>query len=296
MPFAIAGRLAALERRKGGQNAPMTNADDILVIPVEGDLDVSCVARLRPYIDERVAGGCRRLILNMAQSNYVDSLGMSLIISEARNLREHGGLLSLVNVNASVYRSLVICRLVDFVPVTGTGPKPPIPALDPTVRPQWHGTMRVDPAELSRARGRVEQLLSQTGLTPDEVFDMTLAGGEALGNAIDHTCAEGVLLTVSVYADRVVVEVADCGDGFDAAEKGAGSGADAGAGAGVASVEAMPAAVPAGTSSLERGRGIKLMRMLADSVEIAPKPSGAGTVVRLVKLITPMAVERVAQG
>lgn len=281
MPFAVNVGARALERRPRGQNAPMTNADDILVIPVEGDLDVSCVARLRPYIDERIVGGCRRVILNMAQASYVDSLGMSLIFSEARRLRELGGLLSLVNVNASVYRSLVICRLVDFVPVTGAGPKPPIPALDPTVRPLWHGTMRVDPSRLSMARGRVEQLLTQTGLTPDEVFDMTLAGGEALGNAIDHTSAEGVLLTVSVYADRVVVEVADCGDGFDPTRSGDGA-------------EDAADFSDETSGDLERGRGIKLMRMLADSVEIGRKANGAGTVVRLVKLITPMAGERVA--
>ena len=281
MPFAVNVGARALERRPRGQNAPMTNADDILVIPVEGDLDVSCVARLRPYIDERIVGGCRRVILNRAQASYVDSLGMSLIFSEARRLRELGGLLSLVNVNASVYRSLVICRLVDFVPVTGAGPKPPIPALDPTVRPLWHGTMRVDPSRLSMARGRVEQLLTQTGLTPDEVFDMTLAGGEALGNAIDHTSAEGVLLTVSVYADRVVVEVADCGDGFDPTRSGDGA-------------EDAADLSDETSGDLERGRGIKLMRMLADSVEIGRKANGAGTVVRLVKLITPMAGERVA--
>lgn len=281
MPFAVNVGARALERRPRGQNAPMTNADDILVIPVEGDLDVSCVARLRPYIDERIVGGCRRVILNMAQASYVDSLGMSLIFSEARRLRELGGLLSLVNVNASVYRSLVICRLVDFVPVTGAGPKPPIPALDPTVRPLWHGTMRVDPSRLSMARGRVERLLTQTGLTPDEVFDMTLAGGEALGNAIDHTSAEGVLLTVSVYADRVVVEVADCGDGFDPTRSGDGA-------------EDAADLSDETSGDLERGRGIKLMRMLADSVEIGRKANGAGTVVRLVKLITPMAGERVA--
>lgn len=281
MAFAVNVGARALERRPRGQNAPMTNADDILVIPVEGDLDVSCVARLRPYIDERIVGGCRRVILNMAQASYVDSLGMSLIFSEARRLRELGGLLSLVNVNASVYRSLVICRLVDFVPVTGAGPKPPIPALDPTVRPLWHGTMRVDPSRLSMARGRVEQLLTQTGLTPDEVFDMTLAGGEALGNAIDHTSAEGVLLTVSVYADRAVVEVADCGDGFDPTRSGDGA-------------EDAANLSDETSGDLERGRGIKLMRMLADSVEIGRKANGAGTVVRLVKLITPMAGERVA--
>ena len=35
----------------------------------------------------------------------------------------------------------------------------------------------------------------------------------------------------------------------------------------------------------ERGRGIKLMRLLVDDVDIRPKPSGKGTVVRLVKLV-----------
>ena len=254
----------------------MANSTDILVVPVEGDLDVTCVGRLRSYIDERVAAGCRRVILNMAQATYVDSLGMSLIFSEARQLRERGGLLSLVNVNDNVYRALVICRLVDFVPVTGGGPKPPIPALDPSVRPDWHGTVRVDPARMSDARRRMEQLLDKTGLTPDEAFDLTLAGGEALGNAIDHTCAEGVLLSVWVYPDRVVVEVTDCGRGFELGED-----------------ERPP--VGSGDAALERGRGIKLMRMLADSVEIRRKASGDGTVVRLVKLFTPV-MQRQASG
>lgn len=251
----------------------MTHSEDILIVPVEGDLDVSCVGRVRALIDERVAVGCRRVILNMAQATYVDSLGMSLIFAESRQLRERGGLLSLVNVCDNVYRSLVICRLVDFIPVTGGGPKPPIPALDPSVRPEWHGTMRVDPARLSEARRRMEELLGRTELTADEVFDLTLAGGEALGNAVDHTCAEGVLLSVWVYPDRVVVEVTDCGEGFEPSDGDEGGAGDDGACA---------------SSSLERGRGIKLMRMLADSVEIGPKTSGEGTVVRLVKLITPM--------
>lgn len=267
-------RMRAHEVAPAGQNGRMTHSEDILVIPVEGDLDVSCVGRFRALIDERVAGGCRRVILNMAQASYVDSLGMSLIFAESRQLRERGGLLSLVNVRDNVYRSLVICRLVDFIPVTGGGPKPPIPALDPSVRPLWHGTMHVDPTKLSEARRRMEELLGRTDLTADEVFDLTLAGGEALGNAIDHTCAEGVLLSVWVYPDRVVVEVTDCGEGFEPAGEGCASEAgDAGA-------------------TLERGRGIKLMRMLADSVEIGPKTSGEGTVVRLVKLITPMSRQK----
>lgn len=243
---------------------------DILLLPIEGDLDVSSVPRVRSYLQQCIADGCRRVILNLADTQYVDSLGMGLILTSARRLSEVGGLLSLVNVNDAVYRSLEICRLVDFIPVAGAAPKPPIPELDPSVRPLWHGTMSVDRAHLAAARKRLEQLLDRTDLTSDEVFDLTLAGGEALGNAVDHTGADGVLLTVWVYPDRAVVEVTDCGNGFE-----------------LAAGEEPPET--GDEETIERGRGIKLMRMLADSVEIGRKPSGHGTVVRLVKLFTPMA-------
>lgn len=256
-----------------GNNALMHETADILVIPVEGDLDVTMVGRLRGYLKKRVDAGCRRIIFNLANTARVDSLGMSLILATSRYVRKAGGLLSLVNVSPQVYRSLCICRLVDFIPVSGSAPKPPIPALDPAVRPLWRATMRVDPAKLCQARGRMEELLGKvSGLTPDELFDLTLAGGEALGNAVDHTCAEGVLLTVSVYPDRAVVEVSDCGEGFDPKD-----------------CQCLQEGEEDSGLALERGRGIKLMRLLADSVEIAPKPSGKGCVVRLVKMVTPVA-------
>ena len=83
----------------------------------------------------------------------------------------------------------------------------------------------------------------------------------ALGNAIDHAHAKGVIVSVSGYEDRAVVEVSDCGEGFD------------------------PAAVKPAGSCDERGRGIQLMRLLADAVTISPKRHGTGTVVHLEKLV-----------
>ena len=66
------------------------------------------------------------------------------------------------------------------------------------------------------------------------------------------------------YPDRAIVDVSDCGAGFE-----------------LASDEEPVSSVDA----VERGRGIKLMRLLADSVSIHLKRSGQGTVVRLVKLL-----------
>ena len=68
-------------------------------------------------------------------------------------------------------------------------------------------------------------------------------------------------MTIAAYADRVVVDVRDCGCGFE-----------------IAPNEEPP-------KSRERGRGIRLMRMLVDSVEVRRRTDAPGTRVRLIKLI-----------
>lgn len=241
----------------------MSDMANIALVTVEGDLDVRTVPALRRRIDRLVAGGCRRIFLNMAGARYVDSAGMGLILTELCRMRSEGGLLSLMNVSPQAYLALRRMRVFDFMPVSRAGERRAVSALDPSVLPEWRTTFRVEACALGEARERVEELLSSLPFTPDEVFDLTLASGEALGNAVDHTCGGGVLATVAAYPDRVTIDVADCGEGFE-----------------LAADEEPPEAGPCA----ERGRGIRLMRLLADSVSIARKSTGGGTVVRLVKL------------
>mgnify|MGYP002951588165 CR=1 FL=1 len=107
---------------------------------------------------------------------------------------------------------------------------------------------------------RVAELLESLPLRRDERYDVALALGEALGNAYDHAGGVGCVLTVQAYGDRVVLEVLDRGAGY--------------------SIDGASEPV----ASEERGRGIKLMRMLVDNVEVARRTDGAGTRVRMVKL------------
>lgn len=160
-------------------------------------------------------------------------------------------------------------RMVDLVPISRLGSSKEVPDLPAAALPEWRTTFRVDAARLEAARRRMEGLLGDLPLSENDVFDLNLASGEAVGNAVDHTDEGGVLVTVAAYADRVVVDVADCGQGFVA-----------------------PAAGGEDDPCAERGRGIKLMRLLADSVTISPKSTGEGTVVRLVKMF-PEALARV---
>ena len=250
----------------------MSSSVNIALVPVEGDLDVTSAPVARRRIDYLIAHGCRRIFLNMADVGYVDSAGMGLIITELRRMRAAGGLRSLINVSDQAYIALRRMRVLDYMPVRRSGAKSRVTSLDPSVLPLWRMTFRADERTLSEARERVGELLASLPFSADEVFDMKLAAGEALGNAVDHTCEEGVLVTVAAYPDRAMIEVSDCGCGFELSD------------------DEEPEEVG---PNAERGRGIRLMRLLADSVSISRKHTGEGTVVRLVKLLD---VSKAAEG
>ena len=245
-----------------GNKTIMSYGCHILPITPSGDLTVNTAPMLRRTLDELQHAGVRYLVINMEHVDFVDSAGMAVIFSAVRCMRESDGALMLVNVSPNVFRALRIARLVDMVPVRKASERKAVPELDAGAMPLWRTTVPVCATEMQEARLRITELASQLPFNEDDMFDLTLAVGEALGNAADHTCGDGILSTVCAYDDRIVVEVTDCGEGFD------------------------PCACPDCDCGDDRGRGIKLMQLLVDDVDIRPKPSGTGMVVRLVKLVS----------
>lgn len=240
----------------------MSGSANIALVPVDGDLDVTSVASLRRTLDTLIEGGSRRIVLNCASTSYMDSSGIGLVVSAVRRMSERGGLLSLINVSPEVMRALRVARLVDFISVSEAGERPSVPALDPSELPLWRTVLRIEPKRLAETRHHVQDLIDRMPFTNDEAFDLELAVGEAMSNAVDH--ASGCsLVEVACYRDRAIVEVSDCGPGFNPDRA---------------------ATLPRGTLA-ERGRGIALMRLLVDGVTITQKPSGTGTLVKIVKLI-----------
>ncbi len=235
---------------------------NIALVPVESDLDVTTVGPLRTSLNRLIDGGCRRIVLNMAGASYVDSAGMALLLAEIRRMRAEGGLISLVNVSSQVMAILRRARVVDFVPVSSASSHGHIDELDPSAQPLCRTVLPVDADDLALTRANIERLLEQAPLSSDELFDALLAAGEAVGNAVDHTDGTGAFVTITNYPDRAIIEVSDCGEGFDPSSR-----------------EHAPT-----DPCAERGRGIRMMNLLADQVTIAPKPSGTGMLVRIVKL------------
>jgi serine/threonine-protein kinase RsbW len=111
---------------------------------------------------------------------------------------------------------------------------------------------------ISRLRPLSEELLA----------DLKLALTEAASNSVRHAYVqdgEGVVHVVyELHPDRLVIEVADEGEGFD---PGARRGTDD---------EALA----------EGGLGIAIIRAIADEVEIGPHPGGKGSRLRFMKTLT----------
>lgn len=243
----------------------MNEWNDIAVISPARDIDISTVETLREQIDTLVEQGVRRVMVNCLNVGFIDSSGLACLLSRARRLHAKGGLLSLVNTSPGVTRSIQIARLIDALHVTAAV-RPPVPLLKPGAMPLWSKSVSVREGveNLGYYRHRVVDMISALPMSASDRFDTALAAGEALSNAYDHADgAAGCTIMVIAYPDRVVIEVRDRGRGYQIA------------------ADEEP------DETEERGRGIRLMRMLVDSVEVMRRRDARGTLVRLIKLLAP---------
>ena len=104
-------------------------------------------------------------------------------------------------------------------------------------------------------------------LSPEVLGDLKLALTEACTNSVRHAYGQGPGLVEIVYelhADRLIVEVSDCGEGFEPA--------------------AARAAAATADELSEGGLGIAIIEALADELEIGEGERG-GSRLRFVKLL-----------
>ena len=104
-------------------------------------------------------------------------------------------------------------------------------------------------------------------LGDDALGDLKLALTEACTNSVRHAYRDGdgvVEIVYELHADRVVVEVADDGEGFSPEE-----------------------VMGDGSEELsEGGLGIAIIRSLTDELEIGSAPGSRGSRLRFVKFLT----------
>ncbi|HJV29331.1 MAG TPA: ATP-binding protein [Gaiellaceae bacterium] len=124
-------------------------------------------------------------------------------------------------------------------------------------KPEYITLCRLALTGISRLRPLGEETLA----------DLKLAVTEACSNSVRHAYANGdgtVDIRYELHPDRLVIEVADDGTGFEPVE----SDADG-----------------AGDELAEGGLGIAIIRSIADDVEIGAGEDGRGSRLRFVKVL-----------
>ena len=129
-------------------------------------------------------------------------------------------------------------------------------------------TIPAKPEYITLGRLTLTALAGVRPVSDETLHDLKLALTEACTNSVQHAYQDGRVGTVEILyelePDRLAVEVADQGPGFEVAEDGNGGDGD---------------------ELSESGLGIAIIRAVADEVEIGPREDG-GSRLRFVKLLT----------
>lgn len=239
------------------------------VVGLTGDIDAVSVPGVRDAIETAVSDGCRTIVLDLTAVAYIDSSALGLLVWADHRLQPVSGTLLLAGAGRDVGRILELSGLIGVAPSVSVadsvesalaGLTPPTGQGDPL----WTQSFEV-PANaclMAEARARIASMLAPLGMSDSTVFDVKVAAGEALANAVRHGSPSGtedaIRVDVGAFDDRVEILVSDSGCGFD--------------GIATASVDVFAPG----------GRGVLFMRALMDAVEFVCS-EGEGTRVRLTK-------------
>lgn len=235
---------------------------------IEGDIDIAVVPELREALEGLIETGFANIVLDLSGVTYVDSSALGLLVWLDRRLQQHDGKTVLVGMSREVRRILEVSRIATIAPSLSAS-KDVESALNGFQRVEEEATqlwshrlvMKPGVENLAQTRDKVCDLLASLRFSDTALFDIKVALGEALSNAIRHGSVDQqglVTVEVRAFEDRIVIDVTDVGIGFNGEH--------------------------AGSNDLyaSDGRGIMFMRALMDSVCFT-SAAGGGTVVTLVK-------------
>lgn len=244
----------------------------VCVIKLSGDIDTAIVPQLRAALGGVLDDSqCTDLVLDLTDVTYADSSALGLLIWLDHSLRPRSGRLVLAGANSDVSRILELSGLANVASSIAMSPDVTealegLELAECDVDPIWVRELSI-PADvhcLGDARDTITDILRPLEFADPTLFDIKVALGEALANAIRHGRPEGsenpdIDVKIAAYPDRVLLEILDRGRGYDGTQPQLGDDLYA-----------------------PSGRGVMFMRALMDRVDFSERPGG-GTVVRLVK-------------
>jgi anti-sigma B factor antagonist len=91
-----------------------------LVLHIEGRLDGETCDRVKQAFREQAAAGAHHITVEMSQVSFLDSAGMSALISGLKTMRQKGGSLNLAAAGAQARTALRLTLLDTVLPIFDT--------------------------------------------------------------------------------------------------------------------------------------------------------------------------------
>jgi anti-sigma B factor antagonist len=84
---------------------------DILVLRADGDLNSESADQMVRQLEEMIASGLRRMIIDFSKLDYISSMGIGKLIGVNRRLKEVGGDIRLAGVGGMMAKVLELVHL-----------------------------------------------------------------------------------------------------------------------------------------------------------------------------------------
>ena len=92
---------------------------DVTILDISGRIVLGEEsAALRNLVTECLSSGRKKILLNLADVNYIDSSGLGQLVSTFTTVRKQGGELKLLNLNNKVHDLLQITKLYTIFDVS----------------------------------------------------------------------------------------------------------------------------------------------------------------------------------
>jgi anti-anti-sigma factor len=98
-----------------GRPADTSEADQITTVTVVGDLDLEQAPQLREELVGHVEAGARRILVDLADCRFLDSTGISLLVTTHLRLVADGGGLALANLTPQVAAVIELAGLEEMI-------------------------------------------------------------------------------------------------------------------------------------------------------------------------------------
>ena len=96
----------------------VTKQDGVTIVDVEGQLIVGNRQELKQKVLEQLESGDRKFVIDFANTGYIDSSGLGVLVSLSKKIREQGGELRLSNLNEDLRTLFELTKLDTLFRIT----------------------------------------------------------------------------------------------------------------------------------------------------------------------------------